>query len=513
MYQINFTNKKIFRVILINFFVFLNLSFAVYAENFDQKIKEIKAEINRDEIKEALQLLGELKIRNNSEQEKVDLLFGDIYLKINKPHKAIEYYEKAFMTSDNSIESLSELGLSEANLRKGNLEKAIYHAKRSIDLDVDGLRNKIVLAIVLTRNGEQDKAVELLEKLYTNNKNNSEVNLAIAGYYSTFENNKKALEILDKFLKKYPTSIRIMDELGNLYWIEGNKEKALELKSKVYKYHEFNRNKLKLKETKEWILSIDPNYFDKKKVKKLKPKEEKEIQEEEVEKYDRRKKETQFEKFDFAYNYTGSGFIIGKGKYVITNDHVIYGAKKIAVRNGLGKISSAEVVAKSKKYDLAILKLNKKFKKSLSAKNFAEPLVGEDVISIGYPMTGYFGNDLPVITQGIISKVFPDKLGIFLTTTDINSGNSGGPIFNLDGNLVGISVATLDKKKIMEETGNIPTSMGIGIKSNMLKEVFKYKKTIPARNVKYNKSKLYEQMLPMVVFIAVEADPKIKAKN
>ena len=55
--------------------------------------------------------------------------------------------------------------------------------------------------------------------------------------------------------------------------------------------------------------------------------------------------------------------------------------------------------------------------------------------------------------------------------------------------------------------------MGIGIKSNMLKEVFKYKRTIPVRNVKYNKSKLYEQMLPMVVFIAVDADPKIKAKN
>ena len=81
-----------------------------------------------------------------------------------------------------------------------------------------------------------------------------------------------------------------MDELGNLYWIDGNKEKALELKSKVYKYHEFNRNKLKLKETKEWILSIDPNYFDKKEVKKLKPKEEKEIQEEEVKKYDEEKK-------------------------------------------------------------------------------------------------------------------------------------------------------------------------------------------------------------------------------
>ena len=55
--------------------------------------------------------------------------------------------------------------------------------------------------------------------------------------------------------------------------------------------------------------------------------------------------------------------------------------------------------------------------------------------------------------------------------------------------------------------------MGIGIKSNMLKEVFKYKKTIPVRNIKYNKSKIYEKMLPMVVFIAVEADPKSKIKN
>ena len=494
-------------------FLSINLSFSAKAQDFNLKLFDIRKEINRDDVKEALRLLGEIKVSNDIQQEKIDLLFGDIYLKINKPEKAIEFYEKAFMTSNSQTESLSELGLSEANLRKGNLSEAVSHAIKSVELDGDNLRSKIILAISLTRNGEKNEAFEILENLYNNYKNSSEAVLAIAGYHSTFENNKKALEILDKFLKKFPTSIGVMDELGNLYWIEGNKEKALELKSKVYKYHEFNRNKLKIKETKEWILSIDPNYFDKKDVKKLKPKEKKEIQEEEVEKYDRRKKETQFEKFDFAYNYTGSGFIIGKGKYVITNDHVVLGAEKIAVRNGLGKISTAEVVAKSKNYDLAILKLNKKFKKSLSAKNFAEPLVGEDVISIGYPMTGYFGNDLPVITQGIISKVFPDQLGIFLTTTDINSGNSGGPIFNLDGNLVGISVATLDKKKIMEETGNIPTSMGIGIKSNMLKEVFKYKRTIPVRNVKYDKSKLYEQMLPLVVFIAVKADPNVKAKN
>ena len=101
--------------------------------------------------------MGEIKVASDIQQEKVDLLFGDIYLKINKPEKAIEFYEKAFMTSDSQTESLSELGLSEANLRKGNLSEAVNHARRSVDLDGDNLRSKIVLAISLTRNGEKMK--------------------------------------------------------------------------------------------------------------------------------------------------------------------------------------------------------------------------------------------------------------------------------------------------------------------------------------------------------------------
>ena len=183
-------------------------------------------------------------------------------------------------------------------------------------------------------------------------------------------------------------------------------------------------------------------------------------------------------------------------------------ATRIAVRNGLGKISKASVADTSDDYDLAILKLDTPYnqKYAISSKNFADPAEGDDVISIGYPMSGFFGNDKPVITQGIVSKVFDDKIGLFLTTTDVNSGNSGGPIFNLNGKLVGITVATLDKKKVMKKTGNIPTSMGIAIKSNMLKEVFNYKKTLPISKTKYEKSSIYQQMLPSVVFIAIEVD-------
>ena len=241
---------RIFYLIVALLFLSINL----YAKDFLASVKDIRTEISRDNIDEALKILGSLNINNETDQEQVDLLFGDIYLKINQPQKAIEFYEKTFITSDTKTESLSELGLSESYLRQGKLNEAIDHAKRSLELDEDNIRTRITLSIALTRNGEKEEALKILNLLYQSNQNSSEVNLAIAGYHSTFENNKEAINVLDKYLKKFPTDIRAMDEIANLYWIDGNKDKALELKYKVYKYYEFNRNRTKLKEIKNWIL-------------------------------------------------------------------------------------------------------------------------------------------------------------------------------------------------------------------------------------------------------------------
>ena len=113
----------------------------------------------------------------------------------------------------------------------------------------------------------------------------------------------------------------------------------------------------------------------------------------------------------------GSGTVVYSKKhkdevytYVITNHHVIEGAKKIAVRNGIGKVTNAKVAATSKDYDLAILELDTPYPKdySIDAKNFVEPKAGDDVLSIGYPGIG-MTYEQPTITQGIISKVFDDE--------------------------------------------------------------------------------------------------------
>ena len=175
--------SKFFQITLAFIFFFLQLAAPLKAD-FNNSIKAVKKEINRHDLKTAIKLLGEIKITNENEKERIDLLFGDIYLKINKPQKAIEFYESAFMTSDEDVESLSELGLAEAYLRKGNLKESIKHAKKSLEINSDRTRGKIVLAIGLTKNGEKEEALKILEQLYSSSPNDSQVNIAIANYHS-----------------------------------------------------------------------------------------------------------------------------------------------------------------------------------------------------------------------------------------------------------------------------------------------------------------------------------------
>jgi S1-C subfamily serine protease len=509
MYKFRGTSLLIVLLLLLN----INHPLVASEASFLKKISKIQKEINNDDVKEATRLLGKLKTSTEDERDRVNILFGDIYVKINQPGKAIEFYEKSFFTANEKIENLASLGLAEAYLQQGKLVKAIDYAEKSLLLNSDIIKTKIVLAIARTRNGDKEQALELLEDLYMNQKNNAEVNLAIAGYHSSFDNNEEAIKILKAFLKRSPNNIKVMNELANQLWLLGNNDEAIALKYKIYKHYTFTGNRYFARKIKIWILSVDPEYFAKKgKPKIIRTEKSKEYEEKEIKNYDENKIVPQFEEFDFVYNFSGSGFIVGKGEYVITNNHVIDGAKRIAVRNGNGKISEARVAAQSKDYDLAILELIKPYheKFAIKSKNFSDPKEGIDVLSIGYPLTTWFGNDRPVITEGIVSKVFDDKTGIFLTTTNVNAGNSGGPVFNLNGQLVGITAAALDKDFILKKTGRIPNAMGIAIKSNMLKEVFNYKITIPIKNVSYDKSKIYEMMLPSIVFVAVLVEEEEK---
>lgn len=167
----------------------------------------------------------------------------------------------------------------------------------------------------------------------------------------------------------------------------------------------------------------------------------------------------------------GSGFIIDPAGFIVTNYHVIQDAEEITVILHDDTNMTAKVVGRDKKMDLAVLKVEPK--KPLPAISFGDSdkaRVGEWVIAIGNPY-GLGGS----VSAGIISARARDinagPYDDFLQTdAPINRGNSGGPLLNMDGEVVGINTA------IFTPTGG---SIGIGfaIPSNMAKSVIEQLKT------------------------------------
>jgi serine protease Do len=150
----------------------------------------------------------------------------------------------------------------------------------------------------------------------------------------------------------------------------------------------------------------------------------------------------------------GSGFVIDPDGTIVTNNHVIADADEITVNFSDGRRLVAEVIGRDPKTDLAILKVESE--EPLPATRFGDSgglRIGDWVMAIGNPF-GFGGT----VTVGIVSALERDINSgpydrFIQTDASINRGNSGGPLFNLDGEVVGINTA------IISPTGG---SIGIG---------------------------------------------------
>lgn len=147
----------------------------------------------------------------------------------------------------------------------------------------------------------------------------------------------------------------------------------------------------------------------------------------------------------------GSGFIVDPNGYIVTNSHVIEDGKydKITVSLIDGSTEVGEVLWYDKSLDLAIVKINRTGLPAVEIGDSDKLMVGEPVVAIGNPMT----LDLErTVTQGIISglnRSIAFENGAVLepliqTDASINSGNSGGPLFNAKGQVIGINSAKMN---------------------------------------------------------------------
>lgn len=143
--------------------------------------------------------------------------------------------------------------------------------------------------------------------------------------------------------------------------------------------------------------------------------------------------------------WSGTGWSLNDN-YIATNYHVVDGAKTIVVKGIYGdktRSCSATVVATDKNNDLAILRLNNVSITNIPyavSSDLAE--VGEEVFVLGYPMTDTMGDEIK-LTTGVVSSLsgFQGDIANYQISVPIQPGNSGGPMFDHNGNVIGVVVA------------------------------------------------------------------------
>lgn len=135
---------------------------------------------------------------------------------------------------------------------------------------------------------------------------------------------------------------------------------------------------------------------------------------------------------------SGSGVIVSSDGFILTNNHVVEGARQLAVVFADSSRREAELVGTDPLNDIAVLKVSGDLPGVASIGDSAALMPGEQVLAIGSPL----GNFRNTVTAGVISalnrSVGPME-GLIQTDAAINSGNSGGPLINLNGEVVGIN--------------------------------------------------------------------------
>jgi S1-C subfamily serine protease len=187
---------------------------------------------------------------------------------------------------------------------------------------------------------------------------------------------------------------------------------------------------------------------------------------------------------------SGSGFFISKLGHVLTNQHVVDKCESVTVGDNSKKQVTANVLETDRRNDLALLKISNMQMASAETKSLIRKLgikvvplasdglmrsedveLGERVLVAGYPYGEIFSNTIKV-TGGMVSAVrgLGDDSGQFQIDAAVQPGNSGGPIYDENGNIVGVVVSQLNKMKFAKRTGSIPENVNFGIKASTVRQ-------------------------------------------
>jgi serine protease Do len=173
----------------------------------------------------------------------------------------------------------------------------------------------------------------------------------------------------------------------------------------------------------------------------------------------------------------GSGFFISADGYILTNDHVAGNASRVTITTTQGKEYEAQLIGTDPIADVALLKIDIDNAPYLQLGNSDDVIVGEWAIALGNPFGLFEKNDKPTVTVGVISNTDVNLgiqegksyRGMIQTDAAISSGNSGGPLVNANGEVIGINATIYSTAQGYMGAGSI--GLGFAIPVNKVKTI------------------------------------------
>jgi len=378
---------------------------------------------------------------------------GVAYGNLGRHQDAIISYKEATRINPNDAESHHNLGYSYTQL--GLYDKAITSFKEAIRITPSYLTAHENLAGSYVMLGKYKEAISSFKKAIQINPNNPMMHHNLGFSYSQLNRHKEAIISFKNAIRINPNDASIYHSLGEAYEKMGRSNEAIAEYKKALKINpDFSAARDSLNEHKPRLALEKPSLPS-----------------------NRRTPQS---------SGTGSGFFVSKMGHVITNAHVVQNCKKLTVGDNANKQVPAVVVNTDGSSDLALLKLPTLEMASAESKaliqklsiavvplvskgllRFQDVRLGERILVAGYPFGDTFSSTIKV-TTGVVSSTrgAGDNSEQFQLDAAVQPGNSGGPIYDSGGNIVGVVISQLNKQTF----GSNVENMNFGIKASVVRQ-------------------------------------------
>ncbi len=163
----------------------------------------------------------------------------------------------------------------------------------------------------------------------------------------------------------------------------------------------------------------------------------------------------------------GTCFYVSPTGHIVTNHHVVDGAKVVSITDSSGSQVTAKVVKVDFNNDLVVLHAPAENHAYLSFSPLGSLEIGQEIFTMGYPVSDILGQE-PKYTNGVVSSQtgYSGAANVFQMTVPIQPGNSGGPIVNRQGQVVGIATSSAEVGNFLDSSGTLPQNINWAVKSD-----------------------------------------------